>query len=186
VPLAIRLRIVRLRRPFVVALVLVITLVTPGPLRADPPRQPRLRLMNPRLGPIVQAGRGRSPSFRALLERLDATDVVVYVQCAPLRTRLDGKLNFLAAAGGLRYVLVRIAWDLTPERKIAILGHELQHALEVAQHPDIVSAETMAIAYERFGFTKSRGLEQMDFDTRAAVDAGVTIWKELLDRGDGD
>ena len=135
---------------------------------------------------IVKAGRQESPSFRALLERLETTDVVVYVQCARLRRHLSGELTFLSAAGGVRYLLVRLDWDQALPRKIAILGHELQHALEVAANPDIVSAETMATAYERFGLIRRRTLDRVDFDSVAAIDAGMTIWRELVENADGD
>jgi hypothetical protein len=165
---------------------MVITLVTSPPVGADGPAHARLRIPDRRLLPVVEAGRQQSASFRALIERLEATDVVVYVQCGALRPRLDGELTFISAVGGLRYVLVRIAWDLTLPRKIAILGHELQHALEVADNPDIVSARTLARAYERLGFTTQRGFGRVRFDTVAAIDTGVTIWRELADRANGD
>jgi hypothetical protein len=179
--------IVTFRTAPLVVIVIVIALVTSMPIGADSaPAHPRLRLPDRRMLPVVQAGRDSSPSFRALIERLETTDVVVYVQCARLRSRLDGELTFLAAAGGLRYVSVRIAWDLPLERRIAVLGHELRHALEVADNPDIVSAGTMALAYERFGFTRNRGFRRVDFDTMAAIDTGVTIARELADRANGD
>jgi hypothetical protein len=82
--------------------------------------------------------------------------------------------------------MVKVAWDLPLPRKIAVLGHELQHALEVAQNPDIVSPGTMASAYERFGFTRKRGWDRVDFDTKEAIVTGVTIARELADRADGD
>ena len=169
-----------------VLLLILITLVTSVPIRADSTAQTRLRLTDSRLGAVVEAGRRQSRSFRALTNQLETTDVVVYVQCARLPSHLAGELTFLAAAGGIRYVLVRIGWDLPVPRKIAILGHELQHALEVARSPDIVSARTMAKAYERFGFSRSRGAERTDFDTLAAIDAGTTIWRELSERADGE
>jgi hypothetical protein len=146
----------------------------------------RLRLTDARLRVIVDLGRRESPLFRALLDQLDGTDVIVYVQCARLRSGLDGKLTFLAAAAGVRYVMVRIAWDLPLPRKIAILGHELQHALEIARSPDAVSAETMAAAYERFGFTRNRRRDRVEFDSVAAIDTGMTIARELAERDDGD
>ncbi len=168
-------------------LLILITLVTSAPIRADPvPRSPRLRLTDPRLHTVVEAGRRQSPSFRALVDHLEDTDVVVYVQCAFLRTGLAGELQFLTTAAKLRYVLVRIGWDLPLPRKIAILGHELQHALEVARSPDVVSAATLAAAYERFGFTRNRGSDRADFDSAAAIDAGTTIWRELAERDDGE
>ena len=165
----------------------LITLVTSAPIRADPvSRQPRLRLTDSRLEQVVGHGRRQSPSFQALLDQLETTDVVVYVECARLPARVDGQLTFVAAVAGRRYVLVRIAWDLLPARKIAILGHELQHALEIARSPDIVSAETMAAAYQRFGFTRNRASTRVDFDSVAAIDAGMTIWRELGDADYGE
>lgn len=163
---------------------LVIALVTSAPIRADP--APRLRLTDPRLRTAVEAGRRQSPLFRALTTQLEATDVIVYVQCTRLPSRLAGDLTFMTAAAGVRYVLVRIGRDLPLPRTIAILGHELQHALEVARSPDIVSAATMAVAYERFGFVRSRGRERAEFDTLAAIDAGATIWRELAAWDDGE
>ena len=162
----------------------MITLVTSAPIRADP--APRLRLTDPRLRLVVETGRRQSPFFRALANQLDATDVIVYVQCARLPSHLAGDLTFITAAGDVRYLLVRIGWELPLRTKIAILGHELQHALEVARSPDIVSARTMAAAYERFGFVKRRGPERAEFDTLAAIDAGAMIWRELDQREDGE
>ena len=171
----------------VASLLIVITLVTSTPIRADPaPLPSRLRLTDARLRVIVELGRKESPLFRDLLDQLEGTDVVAYVQCARLRTGLDGELTFLTAAAGVRYVMVRIAWDLPLPRKIAILGHELQHALEIARSPDVVSAGTMAAAYGRFGFARNRGRDRVDFDSVAAIDTGMTIARELAERDDGE
>jgi hypothetical protein len=186
-PLAMHHRIVIAWLSRVASWLFLITLVTSAPIRADPvPRQPRLRLTHSRLEQVVGHGRRQSPSFQALLDQLEATDIVVYVECARLPARVDGQLTFVTAAAGTRYVLVRIAWDLPLARKIAILGHELQHALEIARSPDVVSAETMAAAYQRFGFTRNRGGKRVDFDSVAAIDAGMTIWRELADQDDGE
>ena len=186
-PLALHHRIVIACLSRVASLLFLITLVPSAPIRADPvPRQPRLRLTDSRLEQVAGHGRRQSPSFRALLDQLEETDIVVYVECARLPARVDGQLTFVAAAAGTRYVLVRIAWDLPLARKIAILGHELQHALEIARSPDVVSAETMAAAYQRFGFTRNRGTKRVDFDSVAAIDAGMTIWRELADQDDGE
>jgi hypothetical protein len=183
--LALPHRIVIVHTALAVLSCIVITLVTSAPIRADPAPQTRLRLTDPRLRTVVDAGR-QSRLFRALTRQLEATDVVVYVQCARLPRHLAGDLTFLTAAAGVRYVLVRIGWDLPLSWKVAILGHELQHALEVARSPEIVSARTMAEAYERFGFVKSRGPVRTEFDTLAAIDAGTTIWRELAERDNGE
>ena len=117
--------------------------------------------------------------LRALVERLEQTDVVVYLQCARLRGGIDGQLTFVSAAGGLRYVIVQIGWQLPAQRRIATIGHELQHALEVAAHPAIVDQPSMKEAYGRIGFARERISHGTAFDTAAAVHAGEQVWKEL-------
>lgn len=168
-------------------MLIVITFVTSAPVRADPaPPQPRLRLTDSRLLAVLEVGREESPLFRGLVDQLDATDVVVYIQCTRLRTGLDGDLTFLTKAAGVRYVMVRLAWDLPLPRKIAILGHELQHALEIARSPEVVNAATLAVAYGRIGFTRRRGHDRVDFDSLAAIEAGMAISRELAERDDGE
>jgi hypothetical protein len=170
-------------------LVAVLVCVACAPPCASPaertPHRPTLRPMDAQTRGLVQAGREQSPSFSALVDRLAATDVVVYVTCARLRSHLDGELTFLSAAGGLRYVVVRLAPHLNRQRRIAILGHELQHALEIAERPEIVDSTTLARAYEQFGFTRRVG-SRVDFDTAAAIGTGHTIWREVTLRADGD
>jgi len=144
-----------------------------------------LRPMDPQLRRVVQAGREQSPSFRAIVDRLAATDVVVYVQCARRRSHLEGELQYMGTVGGIRYVLVRLSWQLTTSRKIAILGHELQHALEIAERSAIVDSTTLARAYEQFGVARRAG-SRVDFDTAAAIGTGRTIWREVTLRADGD
>jgi hypothetical protein len=72
-----------------------------------------------------------------------------------------------------------VAWDLPALRKIAALGHELQHAVEIADQPDVVDPASLALAYGRIG--SERGLRSTEplFDTDAAVAAGQQIWSEM-------
>lgn len=159
----------------------------PGAVHAEStPDRPSLRLADAPMRQLVQAGREQSPSFRALVDRLEATDVVVYVQCARLRSHLGGELAFVSVAAGIRYVIVRIAPHLTTDRTIAILGHELQHALEIAERPEIVDSRTLALAYAKFGITRRAAHARVDFDTEAAIGTGNAIWREVTLRADGD
>jgi hypothetical protein len=109
---------------------------------------------------------------------LDRSDVVVYVVCGRLPPQLSGQLTFVSTAGGRRYVLVRLRWDQGQHARIATLGHELQHALEIAEHPEIVDAVTMARAFRRFGFERMTQRGE-SFDSAAAVEAGERVWKDV-------
>ncbi len=71
-------------------------------------------------------------------------------------------------------------------RKVAILGHELQHAIEIADRPEIVDSKTLARAYQVFGFTRHSASSRLDFDTTAAIGTGRAVWRELGGRADGD
>jgi hypothetical protein len=127
-----------------------------------------------------------SPTLRALVERIEQSDVVVYVMCeryAP--TRVAGRLTFVSAVGGLRYVVVRLMRLESRAQQIALLAHELQHAAEIADTPAIVDGESLAREYQRFGhvsaWSTSPGLA---FDTSAAIEMGQRVLDEMVATGD--
>jgi hypothetical protein len=45
-------------------------------------------------------------------------------------TYVGARLNFVTSVNGLRYVRVDIDCTLSQRRQIALLAHELQHALD--------------------------------------------------------
>ena len=154
----------------------------PPPLAAaSDPRTltPRVRPADAEMREIVRIGRDLSPSLKALMTRVEATDVVVYLKCKRLSSRVDGQLTFLSAVAGLRYVLVEIACDRGELRRLSTLGHELQHALEIAEWPSIVDEASLGRAFAAFGFQRERTSTARTFDTAAAVAAGEQVWKEI-------
>jgi hypothetical protein len=142
-------------------------------------RGTHVRGVTPRMRDLVVTGANRSATFRGLLARLERSDVVAYVyeEAAPGRA-LDGWLTFQSAAGGYRYVQIRIALRSRASRNIATLGHELQHAVEIAERPWIVDAPTMAAAYASLGHAAVSVRSTRAFDTVAAVRIGQRIGRE--------
>ena len=141
---------------------------------------PRLRTADRHIRALLAEGVAHSPSLRALVDRLARGNVIVYLRCAQLSSRLDGQLTFVSAAGGFRYVLVHLAFDRPWQRQIATLGHELQHAVEIAEQPDIVDAAALARAYTRIGFVRPATQHAIrSFDTLAAIMAGEQVRREL-------
>lgn len=157
----------------------VLLLAACGAAAADPP--PRLRPIDRDMARLLDRGLDASPSLRAIADRLNASDVVVYLECARLPEGLDGQLTFVSAGGGLRYVIVRVAWDRSRGRRTAMLAHELQHAVEVADHPEIVDQRTLALSYARFGFERRllAGPRTAAYDTHAAIDTGARVLAEV-------
>lgn len=80
----------------------------------------------------------------------------------------------------MRYVLVEIEEYLAESRTLAMLGHELQHALEILEDPAIVDGATFALAYERIAVAhRHLGNGGITYDTTAARTAGLQVWREL-------
>jgi hypothetical protein len=89
-------------------------------------------------------------------------------------------LTFLTKAAGYRYVVVRMA-QFSRLQQIAMMAHELQHAVEIADTPAIVDGPSLVREYRQIGYENVRSqLPGISFDTRAAVRAGEQVLKELM------
>jgi hypothetical protein len=139
-----------------------------------------VRTLDKRLRSVIDEGLARSASFRGLIARLDGSDVIVYVEPeCPMSSRLFGRLTLLGAGGDRRYVKVRISCMLTLPQQIAAVGHELRHAVEIADAPSVVDDASLAAEYRRVGFA-SRVMRSGDgYESRGAIDAARQIWAEL-------
>jgi hypothetical protein len=143
--------------------------------------RPHIRTTDQRLLRLVRDGARTSETFRRLVDRLNRSDVVVYLDCAGTAAP-EGRLTFVSAVGGYRYVHVRMARLPSKEIQIALIGHELQHAVEIADAPDVVDTPSLAREYQRIGFLSPRLTPGTSFDSDAAVDAGNRILRELSGR----
>jgi hypothetical protein len=147
-------------------------------------QQPRdgghVRTTDTRLRAGINEGMARSSSFRDLVARLDGSDVIVYVEPeCPMSQRLFGRLTFMGAGGDRRYVNVRIACGLTDDEQIAALGHELRHAVEIAEAPSVVDIASLAALYRQIGFASHGMPHGVGFESRAAIDSARRVWTEL-------
>ena len=139
-----------------------------------------VRTIDPRLQMEMDEGLARSSFFRHLVARLDESDVIVYVELeCPMSPRIFGRLTFMASGGGRRYVNVRISCALRDAEQIAALGHELRHAVEIADAPAVVDLPLLASEYRRIGFPSHGVTPGSGFETRTAKDAARQVWAEL-------
>ena len=139
-----------------------------------------VRVTDSRLRAEINEGLARSAFFRSLVARLDGSDVIVYIQPeCPMSPRIFGRLSFRAAAGGRRYLQARISCALKDDEQIAAIGHELRHAIEIADAPSVVDTPSLGKEYERIGF-QSRGVPRgAGYESHAAIDAARQVWAEL-------
>ena len=98
------------------------------------PKRQRIRPTSEKIGTIIDLGYERSPTFRELVETLEQSPVLVYIEsgrCPAIRRqRLNGCLADLGTAGGARHLRVIVDVGLPIDNLIATVGHELQHAVE--------------------------------------------------------
>jgi hypothetical protein len=124
----------------------------------------------------LDRGLERSALIRSLVDLLEQSDLIVHVQTVTtLPPGTAGQLRFSGDVGLCRYARVQLQRSLPPDERAAILAHELQHALEVAQSP-VRDHDALRELYERIG--RHAGGASI-FDTTAARVAGIIAWFEL-------
>jgi hypothetical protein len=158
----------------------VLVLLTSFVAGTEPRDGSHVRTMDNRLRSTIDEGLARSALFRSLVARLDGSDVIVYVEPeCPMSSRLFGRLTLLGAGGDRRYLNVRISCMLTVSQQIAALGHELRHAVEIADAPSVIDDGSLAAEYRRVGFSSRALPSGGGFESRAAIDAARQVLAEL-------
>lgn len=149
---------------------------TPVEMMLQAPER-RVRAADARVQALLVEGVRRSPTFAALLTALNRSDVIVYVEkVMTLPKDTAGRLTIVPMAGTQRYLRIHIRTDLMKNEAISLIGHEMQHALEVAGEIDVRDAGGLIRLYERIGH--SSGGEHV-YDTIAAQDTGRQVRREL-------
>ena len=180
--------------PLVFAVVYLLATAAPSEAGPSPASGPAvattpatLRHVRPRdaVGTLLlRFGNEKSPRFRELVRTLEGSSVIVYVDVRQDAGHpASGGLTFLGEAHGIRWVratvdsgtasYLRTCQDVV--RLTAILGHELQHALEASQAP------TMRNVGEFERYFRSIGIDQEPkvLDTLAARQTGKQVADEL-------
>jgi hypothetical protein len=156
-----------------------LTTITGSSASAGPTHVPRLRPAGTAAQQLIDTGLSSSPTFRALANRLRYSDVIVYVEVRhDLPNNVGGSLRFMAKSATDRFLRVTINGYHSRMMQVALLGHELQHAVEVAGAPDVDSHDAMANLYRRIGVSVGRDA----YDSAAARDAGYAIREEFRQR----
>lgn len=116
-----------------------------------------------------------SAVVRGLVEWLEASNVIVHiVTSTPMPAGIGGTTQFVTSRGGYRYLRITIGADLASRLRSAILGHELQHACEIADS----SADDAASMRELFEQEGHRAGPY--FETRAAIQTERKVRFELM------
>src|SRR5512138_397738 len=109
-----------------------------------------VRTTEPQIARIVATGIARSATFRRLIDTMNASDVIVYLEPKLSRSALSGYLaHRVVAAGTVRYVKIAVDLHGGEDRLVGLVAHELQHAVEVAQAPSIRDSAAMVRLFEQ-------------------------------------
>jgi hypothetical protein len=156
----------------------------PAPAAAAvPPDMPRVRDNgDPSIGALIREATGRSATFRRLVETIDASDGIVYVEHGKCRRGAQAYLVLtVTMAGPHRVLRIVVNKRRDPTTVMAAIGHELRHAVEVLNDRAVTSNRAIYFFYQREG-TSGSGR----FETAAAVQAGSQVFAELTgNRVDG-
>jgi hypothetical protein len=172
-------------RTFIATLALVIPVTVLAGPDPGPPLQsyqangaPRVRPHDKRAAALLVQALQVSATVRHLVDQLEHRQVVVYVQFENrLKGRLAGSLTWIAGTQHMRYVRVSINPELRGAAAVALLGHELQHALEVANEPSIVDDKSLNAFYREHGISTST--YRNNWDTEAAQLVTRAIRRDL-------
>ena len=116
------------------------------------PRFCQVRTTDHRVAVAMEQGLRISATFRELVDHINASDVVVHVNTMVSLPRL-----------------------------VSLLGHELQHAREVAETDGIVDSASMAREYAGgLGYQNRWLSREHSFDSRAAIRAGEQVLSDVL------
>ena len=114
----------------------------------DAPRPRRGRAM----ADVLAEGMRRSGTFAHLVLALNKSDVIVYIESGRVLPSSDRRAAAARGRSG-RHALPAHSGERAPGSNdmIALVGHELRHALEVAESPDVRDEASLIALYERIG-----------------------------------
>jgi hypothetical protein len=165
--------------PLALAIVLSVALIDPTEAQ-DPRTAPRVRSHDPRIVDAIARGTAASPTLRRLVDTIDATDGIVYVDDGECGHAVRACLLSLVQIAGPSRVL-RILVSVRKARGcelVEVIGHELQHAMEILGDPRIRTD----IQVSNFFDANGRRPEVGRFETKAALQIAVAISREACRR----
>jgi len=149
---------------------------------ADPVSRggPGVRPLGSSAAELLRGARSRSATIRELEQSIGSSDVVAYVD-AELRPTVGpaAHTRWLAESAGLRYVMVIVGLDQSPQRRIELLGHELRHVVELSLSPWVHNEADVKRLYGQIGHRTPRVGVLDGFETIEARAAELRVHRDL-------
>jgi hypothetical protein len=138
----------------------------------------RVRSEDRQIRALIEQGQARSATFKRLVADLNDSDVVVHVLAGRLPDGLRGQLRHTVfAVEGLRYLFITVDPRASAPLVIALIAHELQHALEVARAPEVGRTVRIEEFFEKIADARCRS--RRCSETAAAMRIQEDVRREL-------
>jgi hypothetical protein len=128
-----------------------------------------VRATDPRAQSWLRMGAADSQTFRDLLTALAASDLIVHVQPVE-RLPVAGQTSFVTATATVRYLRIEVIPGGNSNEMVALIGHELQHAVEIAHAPQVRDRKALGQFYHTMGGNSSASTEYDSVAARATED----------------
>lgn len=166
----------------------VVMMLSVGVLASPNDQQPqpgelqfvRLKPADAEMRRILVDGHRRSEVFRALVDEIQRSKVIVVIQfglCANGRfrscvTNVDGDAR-------QRVVRVKLNTRVNDDRLIATLAHELRHVIEILGDVNATDASSTLALYRRIGEGQCRAGLSEACETKAALETERQVLQDL-------
>lgn len=155
-------------------LALAATPIAPSAVLESPTRH--VRSAYPYITSLLKEGFSRSPTFARLITRLERSDLIVHIETSvTLPPGIEGRLLLLPRAHETRYIRIQISIAESRTDAIALVAHELQHAQELADAPEVTDTAAFEALYQRIGIRS--GWHQ--YETEAAQQVARRVRREV-------
>ena len=135
-----------------------------------------VRSNNQALRNLIASAAEQSPTFRRLIDTINATDGLVYIEPGTCRHGVRACLVSVKSTGRQRVLFLKVRIGRATLNVMGAIGHELQHSVEVLSDPAVTDYSSMYFFYklnaDQMGTSTS-------FETKAAVKAGEDIIEEI-------
>jgi hypothetical protein len=129
---------------------------------------------------LIREGYDRSTEFRGLVETLQQSHVIVFVQPAACAGgRIRSCLVSVTSLGPERHIRIKVDTHASHDRLVATVAHELQHAVEVAEQPDVTDATSTLALYRRIGLGRCQEGLSEECETTRALTTEAKVLEEL-------
>jgi hypothetical protein len=134
-----------------------------------------VRSSKPQLIALIQQAGERSATFRSLVDTINASDSIVFVEPGKCGHGVRACFVSVTAADSHRYMRVVVDTRKADSDLMGSIGHELRHTIEIIDQPSIRSNAGKYFFYAQNGTEGTPTARE----TRAAVDSGNAVRAEV-------